>query len=115
MKVWKIYGILGLLGLPVLFFNTSIGLGWTVGHCVMSTLALARERFYDILLSNTEFSMAQYAAYIVFTIGLLSVPLGISFFFSEIINPYAIFAAYFIDRSLHFILNLFVKEETHAN
>lgn len=115
MKMWKIYGILGLLGLPLFIWNSAIALGWMIGHFVMSILVLARKRFYDILLSSSEFSMAQYIMYIVFTVGLISFPLGISFFYQRILNPYAIFAAYFLDRTLHFILNLFVKEETHAD
>ena len=115
MKIWKVYGLLGLLGFPLFIWNASIALGWVVGQCVMVLLTLARERFYDILLSSSKFSAAQYGGYIIFTVGLLSAPLIISFLYQEVLNPYAVFAAYFLDRTLHFVLNLFVKEEPHAN
>lgn len=114
MAIWKIYGILGLLGLPLMFYNLPIGLGWLVGHVVMVVLVFARDRFYDILLSGSEFRISQYASYIVFILGLISIPLLISFFFEQIMNPYAIFGAYFLDRIVHFVYNIFVKEETRA-
>lgn len=115
MKVWMIYGILALLGLPVVFLNTSIGLGWIVGHVVMVLLVLSRERFYDLMLDGSNFSMAKFISYIVYTIVLLAGPLAVSFFFQSILNPFAIFAAYFTDRAVHFVYNLFMKEETHAS
>ncbi len=115
MKVWMIYGILGLLGLPVLFFNFAVGLGWILGHVVMILLVISRNRFYSLILDTTKFSMTKYGSYIIYTVGLIAVPLLGAFYFQDILNPFAIFAAYFADRAVHFIFNLFMKEETHAS
>ena len=115
MKLMKIYLGLALLGLPVSFFNLSIGFGWTIGHLVMAGLTFTRAVFYDMLLSMEKFSMAKYFSYIIFTVGMIALPLGVSFIYPNILNPYAIFVAYFLDRALHFVFNLFTKEETHAN
>ncbi len=115
MKIWMIYAILAVLGLPVALLNSSIGLAWTLGHVVMILLVFSRERFYGILLDTSKFSVSKYISYIVFTIALLAVPLGLSFLFQDILNPFALFTAYFTDRAVHFIFNLFMKEETHAS
>lgn len=115
MKVWMIYGILGLLGIPVMFFNLAVGLGWVLGHAVMILLVISRERFYSLLLDTSKFSMFKFGSYIIYTVGLIALPLAVSFYFQHIINPFAIFAAYFVDRAVHFIFNLFMKEETHAS
>lgn len=114
MKLWKIYAILGLLGLPVLLLSVPIGLGWMIGHAVMALLVVARTAFYGKLLSKDTFSAMQFGAYLIFTTGLITIPLLISFFFQDIIQPLAIFAAYLLDRGLHFVYNIFVKEESHA-
>ncbi len=115
MKMWKIYAILSLCGISLLFLNFFFSLGWTVGHVIMATLAVLRERFYSIILSQTTFSYAQYFAYLIFVIVLIALPLGVSFYVSHIINPYALFGAYFLDRFIHFGWNLFVKEEADAS
>lgn len=111
MKLRNIYIILALLGIPVIFMNLPIGLGWAIGHLVMAVLDIARNAFYDKLLSQSQFKMSLYFSYIIFTIGLIALPLIFSFFFREIMEPLAIFAAYFTDRILTFVVNLFKKEE----
>lgn len=116
MRLEKVNAILLLLGLPLMFFNSAIGLGWIIGQLVMIALVISRRRFYTNMMDSTVFNMKQYVSYVLFTILLITIPLLISFAFNEIINPLAIFMAYFVGRILTFVFNLFVKEDvSNAN
>lgn len=115
MKLWILYAVLALVGIPLLFINMPIALGWMIGHVVMATLSVLRERYYAILLTKEKFSFVQYASYLIFVIVLIALPLGVSFYIPQHINPYALFVAYFVDRFINFGWNLFVKEEANAS
>lgn len=114
MKLHKLFLGLLLLSIPLFFLNPSIGFGWAIGQTVMVLLVLSREAFYKKLFDSTTFDMKQYVAYVLYTIVLLAGPLLFSFFYSQFINPIAIFAAYFIDRMLSFVVNLFNKEKNNV-
>lgn len=81
----------------------------------MVTLVISREKYYNLLFTQDKFSGFKFGAYILYTIGLIALPLGAAILFPVYINAYAVFAAYFTDRTVHFIYNIFVKEETHAS
>ena len=116
MKRWKLNMLLSLIGIPLLFWKVPIGLGWIVGQTVMTLLVVAREAFYSKLLTDDKFTMQQYYMYVLFTMILIAGPLLLSFFFQEILEPFAIFASYFLDRMLTFVLNLFGKaSDSNAN
>lgn len=115
MKLHRIYILLALLGIPFLIWNMPIAIGWIIGHGVMFLLVIARTLFYDNVLNSPEFKMGKYISYVLFTVVLIAGPLLFSFFFREWVEPLAVFAAYFLDRSLTFITNLFSKEKAHAS
>lgn len=115
MKLQKVYLGLLILGIPLAFWRITIALGWVVGQTVMIVLTSAREAFYGKVLDSEKFNIRQYLSYVLFTIILIAGPLLFSFFFRSIVEPLAIFASYFLDRMLTFVINLFSKEKkTHA-
>lgn len=113
MKLRKIYVFLLLAGLPLLVWNYPIAIGWMIGQLVMTILVTARTAFYEKILVGSNFKMNQYVSYVLFTIALIAGPLLFSFFFRELIEPLAVFAAYFVSRILTFLVNLFSKEKTY--
>lgn len=110
MRLEKIYLFLMILGIPVAFFDLASGLGWIVGQLVMIALVIARSAFYDKVLDSTSFSMKLYVSYVLFTMLLISLPLLVSFLYSDILSPVGIFLAYFMDRILLFVINIFKKD-----
>lgn len=116
MKLRNVYLVLALLGIPLLFWKYPIALGWTIGHLVMFVLEMARLSFYSKVMNSSTFRMSQYFAYVLVTICLIAGPLFLSFIFRDVIEPLAIFAAYFTDRILTFVFNIFKKENVnHAS
>ena len=110
MRLEKIYMFLMVLGIPVAFVDFANGLGWIVGQLVMIALVFAREAFYDKVLVSASFRMKQYFSYVFFKVMLISLPLLASFLYSNILSPMGIFLAYFMDRILLFVMNIFVKD-----
>lgn len=110
MKIWKINLLLAILGLPALFISIPVGTGWIIGNLIMALLYFSRVRFYDKLLDGSKFKMSQYGAYIFYTIVLIAGPLLFSFFYPKVMEPFAIFAAYFVSRILTFVQGIFKKE-----
>ena len=112
MELRKIFMGLSLLSIPMIFIDKAIALGWLIGQLSMIALEYGRSWFYSRLLEESKFSVRMYVAYIICVLALIIVPLLIAFFKPNIINPYAVFAAFLLDRLITFIFNSFKRERS---
>ena len=95
--------VIGLVGIGLLIYQVPWGLGWLLGWLCLSILAFFRERFYTVLLSDEAFHTGRYIGYIVFVFVILWLPLGLAFFFPNVINAFALAASYLLDRLFQFM------------
>lgn len=101
MSKFKIIVI--ILGSLSFFADISYGLGWLLGWLFLIILQKARVRVIDNMLSKDEFPRRQYIVFLFGVFLWIALPLLIGFIFPEVINPIAVFAAFFADRILTFI------------
>lgn len=100
-----------LLGLSLFFIDYSYGLGWFLGWFFMALLEHNREKFLNRLLDMHNFSMGKYITYLIGVMVWIAAPLLFSFLKPKIVNPLAVFGAYFSSRIIMFISKAFTKEE----
>ncbi|EFR30689.1 hypothetical protein [Eremococcus coleocola] len=110
MKNRIILGLVILIGLGLFFVNFSYALGWLLGWAVMLLVAWLRQNVLVKIIDFDHFKARHYVLYLLAIMLLIALPLGVAFFFPEIVNPYAIFLAYFIDRILMFATGSLKKE-----
>ncbi len=99
------------LGSLLFFWDISYGFGWLLGWVFVGLLRQYREQILEIVLDMNNLSIARYVGYLVGIIVWLAIPLGITLIFPDYLNPIAVFAAYFADRVLNYVLNLLKKGE----
>lgn len=97
------YLINGLIGVVLFFIEIPLGIGWLLGITCLSILAFVRERFYAELLSQSQFHTGRYVSYIAFVFVILWLPLGLAFFFPNVISAYSLAASYLLDRLVLFL------------
>ena len=100
-----------LLGSLLFLWEFSYGIGWLLGWLFIGILRHYRERILDKVVDLQNFSVARYMAYLFGIIVWIAIPLAISVFFPEYVNPFAIFGAYFIDRILLFVTDTLKRGE----
>ncbi len=108
----RLFFLVVLVAVVLLFLNVSYAAGWILGVLVMFVLNRSRPKFYDNLMSREKLSLLLYISYVVFTVGLIAIPALIAFMFPNVVNPYMVFAAYFSERGRKFVAGLFEKKET---
>lgn len=96
--IWIIVIIIGAI--IAYLISQSALIGWLYGWFFCLVLKWIRQQYYMKLFDMEQFSMAKYAGYLIFVMAWIAIPLGISFYFRDVIDPLAVFAAYFIDRLL---------------
>lgn len=112
----KIKITLALLGtLGFLFLDLSFSLGWLLGWIALFALSFFRERYYSIVLTEKDFSVKRYLAYILFVFVILWIAPILAFIFPKVLNPFALIAAYFIDRFITYIGRVFKKESVYVS
>ncbi len=107
----KYHYLVLLLGSILFFWDISYGIGWLLGWVFIGLLRHYRERILENVLDMKNLNVARYIGYLIGIIVWLAIPLGITLIFPDYIHPIAVFAAYFGDRILMFVLNLFKKGE----
>lgn len=107
----KIHFILIFLGSGLFLWDFSYGAGWLLGWIFAGLLRQYRVKLLERLIDFKDFSRGKYTGYLLLVMVWIAVPLLISFLMPEIFNPFTVFAAFFVDRFLMFVLNLFSKEE----
>lgn len=102
--------ILVIMSLVLMVFNLPNGFGFALGSLIITGLSLVREQYYKLLLSGSKFKTGSYLGYIFFLFLLLWVPLGIAFYYPNIIGPYGYAGAIFIDRMAVYVIGLFEEK-----
>ena len=111
----KLKFVLALLGtIGFLFIDFSFSLGWLVGCIALFALNYVRERYYSIVLTENPFSTRRYIGYIFFVFVILWIAPILAFIFPDVINPFTLIAAYFIDRFILYIGRIFKKESVYV-
>lgn len=105
----KVHYIIIILGSSLLFWDISYGVGWLFGWVFAGLLRHYREPILEYLIDFDHFSTITYVSYLIGVMIWIAIPLLISFFFMDYINPFAVFGAFFVDRFLIFMLNIFRK------
>lgn len=98
----KLHFTIMLLGSFLFFWDISYGFGWLLGWLFIGILRHYRTRLLDRVIDFEDFSVARYMLYLFGIIVWIAIPLAISVFLPEYVNPFAIFGVYFIDRILLF-------------
>ena len=111
-KLRIVLAIVGTIGL--LFIDWSMSLGWLVGWIALSVLSFFRERYYSIALTEEKFSIGRYVGYILFVFVILWIAPILAFIFPEVLNPFSLIAAYFIDRFILYLGRIFMKESVYV-
>ena len=88
-----------------------ICIGWLLGWLFIGILRHYRGRLLDRVINFENFSVARYMLYLFGIIVWIAIPLAISVVFSEYVNPFAIFGAYFVDRILLFATDTLKRGE----
>lgn len=107
----KLHFIIIILGSVLFFWDISFGIGWLFGWFFIGLLRHFREPILEYIIDFDHFSTGKYITYLLGVMVWVSIPLLISFFLPEYINPFTVFAAFFADRILMFIVNYFRKEK----
>lgn len=102
MKI-AIIGILLIAGLAYAFGETAIALGWLFGWFGVALLRIVRHyshREIGRMLGEEgeQFSKLRYGLLIFGTLLVIAIPLLLAFYFRDIMNPFAAFIAYFLER-----------------
>lgn len=107
-----VLALLGTIGL--LFVDWSMSLGWLVAWIALYVLSFFRERYYSIALTEENFSVRRYFGYIILVFAVLWIAPILAFLFPKVLNPFALIAAYFIDRFILYIGRIFKKETVYV-
>lgn len=107
----KAHYIVLSLGLSLFFLDSSYGIGWIFGWIFVGLLRHFREPILEYIIDFENFSTRTYVAYLLGVMVWIAIPLVISLLFEDYINPIAVFAAFFADRALMFLINYFRKEK----
>lgn len=107
----KFHFLVIILGCALFFWDISFGVGWLFGWIFAGLLRQFREPVLERLIDFENFSRRKYVGYLLLVMAWIALPLLISFFVPAYINPFAVFAAFFADRILMFVLNMLSKEE----
>lgn len=106
----KLHFILIIVGSVLFFWDISYGIGWLIGWLFAGLLRQYREKLLDQLIDFDHFSTGKYIAYLFGVVVWIAIPLLISFLLPDYINPIAVFAAFFVDRALMFVMRSIRKE-----
>lgn len=107
----KLSFIVFLLGSPLFLLDFSYGMGWVIGWIFIGLLETNREKLLNKVINFDDFSVRKYIIYLLGVVVWIASPLLLSFFFSDYINPIAIFGAYFANRIIMYITKVFTKGE----
>ena len=104
---WIFY-IIGLVisGL-LIFIDYSYSVGIITALLALGFLTLIRNQFYTKIFNMESFKMSVIAAYSLFVIAVMFVPLGLAFLFPKVINPYFMAATIIAERLYKFISGIF--------
>lgn len=105
----KLHYLIIVLGSALFFMDISYGIGWLLGWLFAGLLRRYRERILEYIIDFDNFSKKLYFIYLFGVMLWVAIPLLISFFIPEYINPLAVFGAFFADRILLFFINSFRK------
>ena len=106
----KLHFLLIILGSALFFWDVSYGLGWLIGWIFAGLLRQYREKILDNLIDFDHFSTRKYIAYLLGVVVWIAIPFFISFLLPDYIDPIAVFAAFFADRALMFVMRSIRKE-----
>ena len=107
----KAHYLIMILGLGLFLLDISFGIGWILGWIFVGLLRQYRGAILERVVDFENFSVTRYIAYLFLVMFWIAMPLLISFVMSDYINPIAVFAAFFVDRSLIFVLGIFESKE----
>ena len=105
-----ILGLQVVIGIILIFIDRAYAGGWFLGWAIMYLVKWMRENLLVRLIDFKRFKVSHYVFYLLLVVVIIAIPLAIAFFYPEVINPYAVFLAYFIDRILMFVTGALVKE-----
>lgn len=105
-----ILGLQVVIGIVLIFIDSAYAGGWFLGWAIMHLVKWMRENLLVRLIDFERFKVSHYVFYLLLVVVIIAIPLAIAFFYPEVINPYAVFLAYFIDRILMFATGALVKE-----
>lgn len=91
----------------VLVISPPNGIGFALGSVIVAGLGIMREQYYKVMLNDTDFKKTSYFRYIFFLFFLLWAPLGLAFYFPNIIGPFGYAAAIIYDRMALYVIGLF--------
>jgi len=106
----KLHFILIFLGSVLFFWDISYGIGWLMGWFFAGLLRQYREKILDHLIDFDNFSTRKYITYLFGVVIWITIPFLISFLLPDYINSIAVFAAFFVDRALMFVMRSIRKE-----
>lgn len=104
--ILAIFGILAIGGLLYPFAGIAIACGWLFGWVGVGLLRLVRHYTHDEIgkmldPNNQSFSKLRYGLLVGLTLLVIAIPFFIAFRYQDVINPFAVFIAYFLERLLN--------------
>ncbi len=103
-------GVLIAITLLIGIFNIPNAISFAAGSLIVMAVGIVRAQFYKVMLSGTKFSTGSYIGYIFFLFFVLWVPLGVAFFFPNIIGPWGYAGAILFDRLWQYVYGLFSEK-----
>src|SRR5699024_12159584 len=106
----KLHFTLIILGSALFFWDISYVVGWLIGWLFAGLLRQYGEKLLDHLIDFDNFSVTKYIAYLFGVVIWIAIPFLISCLLADYINLLFVFLAFFVDRSLLFIIISISKE-----
>lgn len=106
----KLHVLVLIIGCGLFFLDISYGFGWLFGWLFAGLLRQYRERILEKVIDFDHFSTGKYILYLLGVMIWIALPLLISFFIQDYLNPLAVFGAFFADRGLMFVVNSLRRE-----
>lgn len=112
---WLFYIIGLVLSVIFLFIDYSFSVGIITALVALGVLGFVRVYFYTRVFDVASFKPSLVVGYSVFVLAIMFVPLGLAFFFPEVINPYFMAGTILFERFYKFVSNIFSPSKEELN